>query len=203
MLDGLEAAFSTEDKQSPLEEKILLMSSASGGSMAVGNWIGNHAEFGDNPSSAGRLPLHEAATQPALEAVAWGLLHNDLWRLLFPFGKFDHDRAWFPEQANLAGLYLTNHPPPTGQSPDNQEIDEHWNSVKTLAELKPQSTLQLTARWRTSPHFPLTQPSSKPGSAFSCPTMYLHNSDRRWAFRSRSYPGTPPSPSFASTPKKI
>ena len=138
VLDGLEAAFKTKDVTRPLEKSILLMSSASGGSVAMGNWIENHAQYGDAPSVVGRQPLHEAANQPALEAVAWGLLHTDLWRMLFPFGKFSHDRAWFLEQANLAGLYVTNHPPQTGESLDDEEIDEHWNSVRTLAELKPQ-----------------------------------------------------------------
>ncbi|MGC2161522.1 MAG: hypothetical protein WA634_06430 [Silvibacterium sp.] len=166
VLDGLESAFAHQDSDRPIEDRILLMSSASGGSVAVGNWIANHAEFGDQSPSDGQLPLHEAANQPALEAVAWGLLHTDLWRMILPFGRFNHDRAWFLEQANLANLYMTNHPPRKGQTVDDEEIDERWNASRTLGELKPQFASSADDKVAHIPAFSLNATVVETGERF-------------------------------------
>lgn len=151
VLDGLESEFAHSQNAVPFHNRILLMSSASGGSVAVGNWVAERDYL--NPAvmngktrpcsqltvGAAETPvLHNAANQASVEAVAWGLLHTDLWRMVIPWGRFGHDRAWFLEQANVENLYVLNHPPANGETLDDMDFPADWNQSCGIVALRPE-----------------------------------------------------------------
>lgn len=174
VLDGLEDSFQLQDPSHHFNNRILLMSSASGGSIAVANWITEHANRNStnkacpnmSPLTTEHVSLHEAANQSSLEAVAWGLLHTDLWEMLLPIGKFQHDRAWFLEQANLANLYIVNHPPKGRETLDNEYIPENWNQSCFIVALQPEFASTDVAQQLNTPAFSLNATAVETGERF-------------------------------------
>jgi len=103
VLDGLEEAFGRKG----FHEHVVLMSSASGGSVATHYWAQlylDHASSGSSAASDPRFPPQvKVAECSSLEAVAWGLLYPDLnhvlvWKDLVS-GLGIYDRGWALETA--------------------------------------------------------------------------------------------------------
>jgi hypothetical protein len=144
-------------------DNILLLSSASGGSVAVANWMREYAAggaFSNTPCTRcgpeKHLPqrFENAAAEPSVEAIAWGLLHYDLYQVLFPFFHNYEDRGWFLEQSLLLNHYSASTDDdslgvpvlPNGHDLGNAS----WNQPPTLNEFAfrngvPAFTLNATA----------------------------------------------------------
>lgn len=178
VLDGLEQAFAGVGSYVSFHNRILLMSSASGGSVAVGNWVAEHDYLNPVNVNGSARPCNEltvdaphppalryAANQPSLEAVAWGLLHTDVWRMILPWGRFAHDRAWFLEQANVENLYLINHPAPPGQTTDDMYFPPDWNQSCGIVALQPDFS-QVGAEHFNIPAFSLNATAVETGERF-------------------------------------
>lgn len=178
VLDGLESEFAQSQNRVPFHNRILLMSSASGGSVAVGNWVAEHDYLnpavvngqprpcsGLTANPAQPLAVRTAANQASLEAVAWGLLHTDLWRMVIPWGRFGHDRAWFLEQANVENLYIINHPPANGETTDDMYFPADWSQSCGIVALRPDFS-EMSEDQNNIPAFSLNATAVETGERF-------------------------------------
>ncbi len=84
-----------------------VLSGVSGGSVGVLNYLTIYG----TPVHSALLPpaIVPAAEHDSLQAISWGLVHPDFWRIVFPFAiPNTRDRGWALERT-IAQASLTNH----------------------------------------------------------------------------------------------